>query len=411
MSATDPTGIQAFPAELADRDAWLDPFDWYGSMRDSSPIRFDEARATWDVFRHADVKRVLEDDGTFSVEPRHATDFVEPTDFGEGLLLQTMLLSDPPRHDELRAVVDDAFQPRALRELEPQMREITNDLLDDALSGDGRFDVIEELAYPFPVVVIAELLGVPAGERDRFKRWSDAIVASTGQSGDEDVMEQMGESLTEMGMYFLELITSRREDPRDDLVSRMVSSDVGTDATLSQEAALGTCVLLLVAGNITTTNFIGNAVRCFDEADCVDGLIDGDIGLSIALEEALRYRSPVQAMGRIATRDVELAGETVSAGDHVVAWIGSANRDERRFERADTFLPDRSPNQHLAFGQGTHYCLGAPLARLEARVVFEELFRRVDDLSIAETSLQPTRSSFVYGVESLPVSTELSDDA
>lgn len=405
MSSADPTGIQAFPAELTSREAWLDPYDWYREMRETEPIRFDDERATWDAFRHADIKRVLDDDEAFSVEPRHANDFVEPDDFGEGLLLDTMLLRDPPRHDELRSIVDDAFQPRALRDLEPRMRAVVGDLLDEALAGDDRFDVIDELAYPLPVIVIAELLGVPADDRDRFKRWSDAIVASAS-GADDDVLREQADTLQEMGMYFIELLDDRKENPRDDLASRLVSEEVGPDRALSQQAALGTCVLLLVAGNITTTNFIGNAVRCVDEADCVAGLIDGDLAVTPVLEESLRYRSPVQAMGRVATRDVEVAGETIREGERVVAWLGSANRDDRRFDRAAEFVPDRSPNQHLAFGQGTHYCLGAPLARLEARVAFEELFERVDDLAVADVDLQPTRSSFVYGVESLPVDVE-----
>lgn len=166
---------------------------------------------------------------------------------------------------------------------------------------------------------------------------------------------------------------------------------------------LGTCILLLVAGNVTTTNLIGNAVRTFTDEDVLGGIRRGDVALGPAIEEALRYRSPVQAMTRFATEDVEVGGRTVEAGDRLVAWLGSANRDERRFEAADEFRPDRSPNQHLGFGHGTHYCLGAPLARMEARVALQRFVDRTAAVERVGTELSPTRSAFIYGVESLPV--------
>lgn len=408
MSGTDPQGLQSFPAELAGRESWLDPFDWYREMRDDDPVRYDPERNCWDVFRYADVKRALDDDGTFSVEPERAADFVESDEFGEDLIFETMLFEDPPRHDELRAVVEEEFRPRALRSREPRLREIAGELLGTAPSGDGgRLDVVDALAYPLPVIVIAELLGVPADERDRFKEWSDAIVASAG--GDDpadDVIDEQMQSLQEMGMYFLRLLEERREDPRDDLMSTMVTAGPEGEPRLSHEEALGTCVLLLIAGNITTTNLITNAVRCLGDNDLFGAVARGEHSLSTVLEEVLRYRSPVQAMTRIATREVTLGGETIEAGDRVVVWLGSANRDERQFDDADAFVPDRSPGQHLAFGHGTHYCLGAPLARLEARVALEELFDRFDGLSLAEATLRPVRSSFVHGVESLPVEYE-----
>lgn len=408
MSSTGPRGLQTFPEELAEREAWLEPFDWYREMRERNPVRYDPDRAAWDVFRYADVKRVLDDEESFSVEPQRANDFVEPEEFGEGLLFETMLFRDPPRHDELRAVVEDAFQPRALRRLEPRIREITTDLLDTAVTGrEGRLDVVEDLAYPLPVIVIAEMLGVPTEQRDRFKRWSDAVVASTGSDdAPEAVLEEHLESLHEMGAYFLELVEQRREDPGDDLISRMVTAESGDGTRLTQQEALGTCVLLLIAGNTTTTNFITNAVRCLDNHDLFEAVAGDELAVQTVLEEVLRYRSPVQAMNRIATRDVTLRDETIGAGERIIVWLGSANRDDRQFEDGDEFIPDRSPAQHLAFGHGTHYCLGAPLARLEARVAFEELLDRLAGLSRADTTLQPTRSSFIYGVESLPIEYE-----
>ncbi|MGM0604533.1 MAG: cytochrome P450 [Halobacteriota archaeon] len=408
MSATDPRGLQTFPAELEDRTAWLEPFEWYREMRETTPVRYDPDRNTWDVFRYADVKRALEDDETFSVDPRRADDFVEPEAFGAGLFFETMLFQDPPRHDELRGVVEDAFRPRTLRELEPRIRELTAELLDSAVTNGGdKLDVIADLAYPLPVIVIAEMLGVPAEDRDQFKSWSDAIVASTSaEDPSAAVLESQTESIQEMGLYFLSLIEDRRENPRDDLISTMVASRGDEKTTLTQQEALGMCVLLLVAGNITTTNLIGNAIRCFGANDLFGRIRESEGSIPTVLEEAVRYRSPVQAMTRVAAKDVTLQGASIEAGDRLVVWLGSANRDERQFADAEAFVPDRAPGQHLAFGYGTHYCLGAPLARLEARVAIEVLLDRLHDITVVDTDLEPTRSSFIYGVESLPIEYE-----
>ncbi|RBI61067.1 cytochrome P450 [halophilic archaeon] len=405
MSSTDPQGLQAFPDELTTREEWLEPFDWYREMRDEAPVRYDPGRRSWDVFRYDDVKTILDDDETFSANPRKADDFEEPEGMGQGLIFDTMLFQDPPRHDELRDVVDDAFQPRALADLEPEIRGLATDLLDDAVAGDAdRMDVVDEFAYPLPVIVIAQLLGVPADERDRFREWSDTLVeASSADEGAREFVERQQETQQEMATYFLEMIADRRENPQDDLMSRIVTAELDDGSRLSQEEVLGMCILLLIAGNITTTNLVTNAVRCFADADCFDSLRGDERALTTAIEEVLRYRSPVQAMTRIATEDVTLRGETIEAGDRIVVWMGSANRDERRFDEPDTFRPDRSPNQHLGFGHGTHYCLGAPLARLEAKVALSELLDRLGGIELADADLEPTRSSFIYGVESLPI--------
>ncbi len=406
MSSANPQGLQAFPDELESRESWLEPFDWYREMREENPVRYDADRGSWDVFRYEDVERILDDDETFSVNPRLADDFAEPDNPGEGLIFDTMLFQDPPRHDELRSVVDDQFRPRTLREREQHFRDLASDLLDDAVEGSERLDVVDDLAYPFPVTVIAELLGVPAEKRDQFKRWSDTLVAAASDDeGDDEYVQRQQQTQMEMAQYFVEMIADRRENPRDDLMSRIVTAETSDGSRLSREEALGTCILLLVAGNITTTNLIANAVRCFADADAdLFERFRGDVGrLTTALEETLRYRAPVQAMTRIATEEVTMRGETIEEGDRIVVWLGSANRDERRFDAADEFRPDRSPNQHLGFGHGTHYCLGAPLARLEAKIALTELLDRVENVRLADTDLRPLRSSFIYGVESLPI--------
>ncbi|MFH5798613.1 cytochrome P450 [Haladaptatus sp. CMAA 1911] len=403
MSSSNPQGLQAFPDELSERKAWLEPFDWYREMREQAPVRYDPARGVWDVFRYDDVKEMLDDDERFSVSPRNADGFQEPEGEEAGVMLDTMLMQDPPRHDELRGVVDEEFSPRTIRELEPRIRELTTELLDDILDNGGEIDLVEEFAYPLPVIVIAELLGVPPEDREQFKQWSDAIVSAASEDENtEEFYERQDEMRQEMAFYFVQLMEDRRENPQDDLISTLVTAEIDGEP-LDHREILGTCILLLVAGNITTTNLITNAMRCFDEDDAFEELAGDDRALTTAIEEVLRYRSPVQAMTRVAMEDVTIHGETIEEGDRIVVWLGSGNRDERQFDDADEFRADRTPNQHFGFGYGTHYCLGAPLARLEAKVALSELLSRVSNVTIPETTLEPTRSSFIYGVDSLPI--------
>lgn len=395
------------PSALSDRESWLEPFDWYEQMRADAPVRYDERRGAWDVFRYDAVKSVLDDDERFSVDPRNAAGARPGED--DGPIGGTMLTRDPPRHDELRSVVEEAFRPRQLRELEPRMRAMTHELLDEALAdADGQFDLVEALSYPLPVIVIAELLGVPSDEREQFKRWSDTVVRSADDTAEaETVVDDQQNAGEEMADYFARQIEARRQEPRDDLLTTIATNE-GDGGRLSRREALGMCTLLLTAGNITTTNLITNAVRCLDtqDAETHARLADDEAALTSAIEETLRHRSPVQAILRNVTEETELGGETLQPGEEVVLWAGSANRDEHQFDDADSFQPDRSPNQHLGFGYGTHYCLGAPLARLEAKVALDVLLNRLSGIEVVDTELQPVRSSFIYGVESLPVSYE-----
>ena len=326
-------------------------------------------------------------------------DFVEPGE-GEGLILDTMLFQDPPRHDVLRGLIDDAFSPRAVRTLDGRLRDLAETVVTDAVAeNDGEMDLVRDVAFPFPVIVIAEILGVPAEKRDQFKEWSDALVAATS---DDEAGERQQASQREMAWYFMGLIEERRNDPHDDLVSTIATAELPNGSALPLEEALGTCMLLLIAGNITTTNLVTNAMRCFGNRDLLADLAGDERAIGAAVEEVLRYQSPVQAMTRVARADVDLGGETIPEGDRIVAWLGSANRDDRQFPDGDSFVVERAPTSHLGFGNGTHYCLGAPLARLEARIALAELLS-VDGLRVADTDLTPTRSSFIYGVESLPL--------
>ena len=406
MSAADPSRpAVSVPEALSSRQRWLEPFEWYREMRADSPVRYDTDRELWDVFRYGDVKHVLDNDAVFSADPS-TTGFGDEFADAEGEpppVFDTMLFADPPEHDRLRGVVADFFTPRAISEQADRIRELTEGYVDDL---DDEFDLVSELAYPMPVDVIAELLGVPTDDRAQFKRWSDTLVErpeSTTEAEMEAFQQRQQETQREMGEYFSALIDARRAEPRDDLITAIIEAEVDGQR-LTERELIGFCTLLLVAGNITTTNLITNAMRCFtSQPGLLDDLRAGEVTPSTAIEEALRYRSPVQALFRVTRESTELGGREIPAGEGVVAWLGSANRDERAFDRANEFVVDRQPNQHLSFGYGTHYCLGAPLARLEAKIALETLLERLERIEPVDTDLQPIRSSFIYGVEAYPV--------
>jgi cytochrome P450 len=374
----------------------LDPFPQYEKMRESAPVFQDEASGSWHVFRYDDVQRVLSEHGTFS--SRMGGD--DPSETGQ-LFAASLITADPPRHRQLRSLVTQAFTPKAVDALAPRISALTEELL-DGIASQGSADLIAELAYPLPVIVIAELMGIPAEDRDRFKHWSDVIVSQT-QTGAQTA--DHSSTNREMTEYFLTLIEYRRRQPGTDLISNLLVAEIDGQK-LSVAELLGFCSLLLVAGNETTTNLIGNAVLSFTEQPgTMERLRAGPSLLPHAIEEVLRYRSPVQSMYRVTATDTTLGDVHVPAGAPLVAWIGSANRDERQFREPEQFDIDRTPNRHLAFGHGIHFCLGAPLARLEARIALQGILDRLPGLTLAPGArLERMDSTIIYGVKELPVS-------
>ncbi|MFF2347087.1 cytochrome P450 [Pseudarthrobacter sp. NPDC058119] len=373
----------------------LDPFPQYERMRATAPVFQDGQSGSWHVFRYDDVQRVLSEHATFS--SRMGGD--NPSGTGQ-LFAASLITTDPPRHRQLRSLVTQAFTPKAVDALAPRIARLTNELLDRIAAG-GSADLIRDLAYPLPVIVISELLGIPAEDRERFKHWSDVIVSQTRTA---PAAETQDATTSEMVEYFLALIDRRRTRPGTDLISSLLSAEIDGQR-LTVPELLGFCSLLLVAGNETTTNLIGNAVLCLAESPGTLGRLLKEPGLlPQALEEVLRFRSPVQSMYRVAVAETVLGGQRVPAGAPLVAWIGSANRDGQQFPAAAEFDIDRSPNRHLAFGHGIHFCLGAPLARLEARIAMEALLTRLPGLALAPgAELERMESSIVYGLKELPV--------
>jgi cytochrome P450 len=379
----------------------LDPFPHYEAMRRGQPVFYDQESGVWHVYLYDDVQRVLSEHSTFS--SRMAGD--NPSETGQ-LFAASLINTDPPRHRQLRSLVTQAFTPRSVEALAPRISEITDALLDPAVPL-GTMDLIEELAYPLPVIVIAELMGIPAADRDRFKQWSDTIVSQTrpasGEPGDTADHDQ-GTAHLEMADYFMGMIEERRRRPGNDLISKLLAAQIDGQH-LDAVELLGFCALLLVAGNETTTNLIGNAVLSFAEhPGTIERLSAGPALLSSAIEEVLRYRSPVQSMYRVAAAGTVLGDRNIPAGSPLVAWIGSANRDPAHFPGPDAFDIERSPNHHLAFGQGIHFCLGAPLARLEARIALQAVISRLPGLALAPgTLLERMDSTIIYGLKQLPV--------
>ncbi len=343
----------------------LDPFPWYKLMRESAPVYRDPRRGNWSVFSY-----------------------------------NSMISMDPPRHRQMRSLVTLAFTPRTIARLEPRISEIVNELL-DRVTPQGQMDVINDLSYPLPVIVIAELLGIPLADRERFKLWSDQFVGAAPSSGND--------SQEEMSDYFKWVIEQRRKEPEDDLISALLAAQID-GKHLTEQELLGFCVLLLVAGNETTTHLIGNAIWCFDDHPAAWAELRANSALlPDAIEEVLRYRSPVKLMFRITAQDTRVGDKDIPAGTGVTAWIGSADRDEAQFPNAETFDIHRAPNRHLAFGYGIHFCLGAPLARLESKIALGIMLQRFSNVQRdRDIELEPVSAFILHGLKHMPITFEKS---
>jgi len=354
-----------------------DPFATYARARREAPVLVHSGLPVRlvSVFRYEDCQAILRDAQTWSSEFPVITQMAGQ----EGPPRRSMLGTDPPAHSRLRGLVTKAFTPRMIQRLEPRMHEIADQLLDAALE-EGDVDLVQALSYPLPVTVIAEMIGIPAGDREMFKSWSDEAVASLGLvflgGYDPDRAQRQLRLFDSMRAYFIPLAEERRRHPREDLLTGLVQAE-HEGSKLDFEEMLAMLVLLLVAGNETTTTLIGNAtLELLSHPGEQQRLRDDPGLLPSAIEEVLRFASPVQFDPRRATRPVVLHGVEIRENDFVLSWLGSANRDERIFERPEVFDIAREKNAHLAFGFGTHYCIGANLARLEARVALGALLSR-----------------------------------
>jgi cytochrome P450 len=378
-------------------DVRRDPYHWYAQVREASPVLHDPRSGMWMLFDYESVKRAMDDHQRFSsvVHP--------PT----GRAPEWLVFLDPPRHSKLRAIVMRTFTPRAISGLEARIHDLSRALLDQHIAR-GEMDLVDDYAGPLPVMVIAELIGIPIEDRPRFMRWSQAIVnlsyAIVGGAAAAQALREHAPARAEMLAYLTELAERRRLEPRDDLLTRLVEAEVDGER-LSMEDILGFFQLLLSAATETTTNFIDNAVLSFIEhPDQLARLRDNPDLLPWAIEEVVRYRSPGQAVFRETTCDVEMHGRAIPAVSFVLVMVGSANRDPKRFPNAELFDIGRDPNPHIAFGHGIHFCIGAALARLEARVALTDLFSRMETIELAsDEPWEPRKALHVHGPAHLPI--------
>jgi cytochrome P450 len=379
-----------------------DPFPLFERVRSTSPVvRVPPPFDAWLIFDYDGVKRALYDHATFSS--------------GVPAPRSWFIFSDPPSHTKLRALIVRAFTPRVVANLEPRIRELSRELLDRAIER-GEMDLAVDYAVPLPMKVISEMIGIPAADWTRFRGWSDAILKlSYTRSGGEEAAKALGEfqaATVEMDAYLADMIAERKRAPADDLLTRLVEGEIDGER-LTQAEILGFFQLLVVGGQETTANLINNAMLCFHEhPEQLARLRAAPELLPSAIEEVLRYRSPLQWLMRTPTRDIELRGQTIPAGRLVLPMIGSANRDAQHFRDAERFDITRDPNPHIAFGHGIHSCLGAALARLEARIALTDLLGRLKNFALAsEEPWEPRKALNVHGPARLPIRFEPSKGA
>jgi cytochrome P450 len=353
------------------------------ASRAHGEVYFDDKQQCWQVLGHPEALAVLSDPALFSSD----LTVLRPRQEDLALFQRGNFVNmDPPQHRKLRTLVSQAFTPRVVADLEPRIAQLTNELLDQA---GEQVDLIDALAYPLPVIVIAELLGIPVSDRSLFSRWADALFSQEVDPDRSlrDVSEQavtaVAPIMREMNAYFMDYITFRRASPGSDLTCKLVRAEVDGER-LADEEIVGFVGLLLLAGHITTTATLGNSLISFRDApDAVTEVRADPELLPATIEEVLRVRTPFPRLARITTAGTEVADVGIPAGQIVVPWLTAANRDERVFTDAHRFDIHRRPNPHLTFGHGIHFCLGAPLARLEARVALRLLLERYRDVEVA----------------------------
>jgi cytochrome P450 family 142 subfamily A polypeptide 1 len=376
-----------------------DPHAIWDEFRRRAPVHYDPVGQVWGVFKHADVLAIEKDRATFS---SHRA----PRPHGEHLPM--MISMDDPEHQRRRSLVSRGFTPKRVADHEPMVRDLCRGII-DRVADAGRCDFVWDVAAPLPLYVIADLLGYEPDMYDDLLRWSEAMMTPNAEDmlTPEQIARRIQESSTTMTEFReaqLGIIADRRRHPRDDVMTIFCQAEIDGDR-LDDESIVQEMLLILIGGDETTRHVLsGGMLELLHNPDQLDALRRGEADLAVAAEEMIRWNSPVQNMARTATRDVVVRDQQVREGDQLMLFYPSANRDEDVFDEPHRFDVTRDPNPHVAFGFGTHFCLGAALARLEVRVMFEELLRRLGDFELAAEEPLPRRSSnFVSGLESLPI--------
>ena len=371
-----------------------DPFPAFSWMRDNAPAYFDEVAGVWGITRYADIKEISKDPDTFS-----NAGGIRP----DSEALPMMIDTDAPEHVRRRRLVSEGFTPRRIRESEEGIRSICDGIIDQVCE-EGSADFVRDIAAPLPMIVIGNMLGVAPEDRDDLLRWSDDMLKALG-SPDPGAMDQAALAAIEYAGYITAVAEQRRRDNQsDDLIGTLVHAEIDGDK-LDESSLIYESLLILIGGDETTRHVIsGGMYELLRHPDQYE-MLSGDRSLlSSAVEEMLRWVSPIKNMARQMTRDVEFQGETLHKGQKLLLLYPSANRDERIFEDPDRFDISRTPNDHMAFGFGSHFCLGNRLARMELNVMFDRLLDRLPDLALADDAEPPKRAAnFVSGYETMPV--------
>ena len=394
------TAVVFMPDQLSTRDVIANPYPAYSQLRDRSPFSYVDLPAgtvpgiegeirAWALMKYDDVYGALRDHDTFSSSGNPVIGKASPP--------LVMIFDDPPRHTRFRRLVNKTFTLRRVEALTPWIAAVADELLNTV--GQQSIDIIEHYTVPLPVKVIARMLGIPGEEYEMFKRWSDAFLSLTSM----DNRERM-QNLKEMAGYFGKIAAARRAQGAEDLITALVEAEVEGEK-LEEWEILGFCILLLIAGNETTTNLIGNILNILVERPALWQQLRSDRSLvETVIEETLRYESPVQRLSRKATRNVEISGVNIPEGDLVRVYFGAANRDQKAFPNPNEFRLDRDLRNHVAFGMGIHYCLGAPLARAEAKVTLNRLLDRFSGIECGTApGVRQTVSTALFGFQYLPL--------
>lgn len=398
----------AQPSAFFTDELLANPYPIYARYRSQDPVHWDEADERWQLFRFDDVTSVLRNPSASSARTEAVMRFV-PRRYRPLMEFRSksMISRDAPDHNRLRLLVSKAFTARAVEAMTGNIQRLVDGYL-DAVQSRGRMDVIADLAYPLPVTVIAEMLGVPVEDRARFKHWSDEVSVLAGGGGSPTALKKsdyarIAQSYGELTAYFGAITAQRRLKPQGDLLSALVQAEEAGDR-LSEDELFANASLLLVAGNETTTNLIGNGTYALlRHPDQLQKLRDNPALIPAAVEELLRYDSPVQMTSRVMTHDVERSGKQLRQGQMVMLFLGAANRDPAVFPEPDRLNVERADNKHLSFGLGSHFCLGAQLARLEARIAFETLLRRMPNLRLDGPEPRYRHHFNLRGLQSLQV--------
>ena len=391
-------------------------YDWFAEMRTTQPVWLDESSGCWHVFRYADVRNIISDYTLFSSEGarrRFQALAAANTEAGRPRPGRSLIAMDPPQHRQYRSLVSHAFTPRAIERLRGRVATITQELLDEAVPA-GTMDFATEIAYPLPTIVIAEMLGVPTSDRPLFKRWADGLLRRqlsdaeffrpAEEQRNDPEFQRLTHTFAEMSDYFRQMLEERKRAPRQDMMSDLLAAEVDGDH-LSMEDAIGFSTLLLLAGHVTTTNLLSQAIRCFDEhpAALMQLRMHPEL-MPGAIEEVLRYASPVWRLVRTNNQAVTLAGVTIPKDAIIFAWLASANRDPEQFAEPERFDITRTPNRHVAFGHGIHFCIGAPLSRMETAVALPMIIKQLPNLRVVhDESPELFEGRFLFGFKRLPI--------